>query len=341
MKRWYLYPFSILFHLVTFFRNKFYDWNIFSSKKVGIPTINVGNLSLGGNGKSPMVMYLVDLLNAHFRLGVLSRGYGRETKGYDFVNYDSTFKEVGDEAIQLFDRFKNKLVIGVCEDRVQGAKNLISTMNLEVLVLDDAYQHRRIKSGFNILMTDYHSPYFKDYLLPAGDLRESRNGAKRAQIIVVSKCPDDLTDVQKQEFISKINPKYYQKVFFSKIKYGDLVYSNQHQILVDDLSSYEVLLVTGIAKPDFFVKYVQQKASKVKHLKYRDHYHFKSSDIKEIKKEYDRLKGNKIILTTEKDYTRLKTFGWLMDKMYFLPIDMEIDETLLFNQTILKYVRKN
>lgn len=194
MKRWYLYPFSPIYHLVTGIRNKMYNWGLMKSVKFRTPIINVGNLSVGGSGKSPMVMYLAELLSKDFRTGVLSRGYGRQTKGYGVTNYDSNYKTVGDEAMQLFERFKNRFVITVCEDRVFGAKKVISDMDLDVLILDDAYQHRAIKAGFNILMTDYNDPYFKDYILPAGDLRESRKGANRADVIMVSKCPDNLTE---------------------------------------------------------------------------------------------------------------------------------------------------
>lgn len=195
MKRWYLYPFSLGYGFVTSVRNLFFNIGILSSKKFRTPIIGVGNLSVGGTGKSPIVMYLADILSKNQkRTGVLSRGYGRHTKGYEVVNYDSTYKMVGDEAMQLFERFKNRIVIAVCEDRVFGARKLIDDMDLNVLVLDDSYQHRYIKPGFNILLTDYSDPFFKDFVLPAGDLRESRSGYKRANMILVTKCPEDLTE---------------------------------------------------------------------------------------------------------------------------------------------------
>ena len=159
MKRWYLYPFSLGYHLATAIRNVMYNLGIYKSTTFKTPIINVGNLSVGGSGKSPMVMYIADLLSKHYRTGVLSRGYGRVTKGYGVTNYDSNYKTVGDEAMQLFERFKNRFVIGVSEERVPGAKKMINDMDLNVLVLDDAFQHRAIKPGFNILMTDYNDPY--------------------------------------------------------------------------------------------------------------------------------------------------------------------------------------
>ncbi len=341
MKRWYLYPFSVGYHAATSFRNALYSLGISKSTRFKTPIINVGNLSVGGSGKSPMVMYLADLLSRHYRTGVLSRGYGRLTKGYGITNYDSNYKTVGDEAMQLFERFKNRFVIGVSENRVPGATKMISDMDLEVLVLDDAYQHRAIKAGFNILMTDYNDPYFKDFLLPAGDLRESRSGAKRAQVIMVSKCPDDLTDEKKQYYLSRIKPQFNQKVFFSSIRYDENIYA-KNQILPDNnLSYYEILLITGIANPKPLVQHLSKFSHKVKHLKFKDHHNFSDADVKNILGEYQKMGDYKLILTTEKDYVRLKTFDYLRDIVYYWPINVVIDKKEEFNQIILNYVSKN
>ena len=341
MKRWYLYPFSLVYHFVTAMRNRMYDWGIFSSTKFKTPIIGVGNLSVGGSGKSPMVMYMADLLSKNFRTGVLSRGYGRKTKGYGIVNYESTYKMVGDEAMQLFERFRNRFVIGVCEDRVFGARKIIDDMDLDVLLLDDSYQHRRIKPGFNILLTDYNDPYFKDFLLPAGNLRESRRGAKRADLIVVTKCPEILTEEKKQFYINKIKPRHYQKVFFSSINYDENVVNKRQQIPVQNLNYYDILLVTGIANPSLILKELQKYTQKIKHLKYGDHHSFTIADIENIKKEYQKLGEYKIILTTEKDFVRLKYFDFMREKIYYWPINVEIDRKDEFNQIIENYVRKN
>ncbi|WP_213189789.1 tetraacyldisaccharide 4'-kinase [Cloacibacterium caeni] len=343
MKRWYLYPFSLVYHFVTALRNRMYDWGIFSSTKFKTPMIGVGNLSVGGSGKSPMVMYLADFLAKNFRTGVLSRGYGRKTKGYVIVNYDSNFKMVGDEAMQLFERFKNRFVIGVCEDRVFGAKKIIEDMDLDVLLLDDSYQHRRIKPGFNILLTDYNDPYFKDFVLPAGNLRESRRGAKRADIIVVTKCPENITEEKKQFYISRIKPRYYQKVFFSTINYDEEIFCFDPKLKLPDnnMSYYDILLITGIANPKTFVEEVKRYSSNVKHLRFKDHHSFTTEDISLIKKEYEKLGEYKLILTTEKDYVRLKGFDYLREKLYYWPINVEIDRAEEFNQIIQDYVRKN
>lgn len=341
MKRWYLYPFSLGYNLVTAVRNIFYNLGIYKSTKFKTPIINVGNLSVGGSGKSPMVMYLADYLSKYFRTGVLSRGYGRVTKGYYVTNYDSSYKTVGDEAMQLFERFKNRFVIGVSEERVPGAKKLIEDMDLGVLILDDAFQHRKIKAGFNILMTDYNDPYFKDFVLPAGDLRESRSGATRAQAIMVSKCPPDLSDEKKQYFISRIRPQHYQKVFFSSITYDENVYSKDSFLPDNNLGYYDILLITGIANPKPLLSHLSRFSQRVKHLKFKDHHNFSDADIKNIIAEYKKLGEYKMILTTEKDYVRLKTFDYLRDIVYYWPINVNIDRRDEFNQMIMDYVRKN
>ncbi len=341
MKRWYLYPFSVVYHIVTGIRNTFYNWGILKSTPFKTPIINVGNLSVGGSGKSPMVMHLSELLSKNRRTGVLSRGYGRKTKGYEVTNYDSDYKTVGDEAMQLFQRFKNKFVIAVSEDRVAGATKLIYDMDLEALVLDDAYQHRAIKAGFNILMTDYNDPYFKDFLLPAGDLRESRKGAKRANIIMVSKCPPDLTDEKKQYYISRIKPQYGQKVFFSSINYDENVYSHDQLLPDNNLADYDILLITGIANPKPLEQHLTKFSSKVKHLKFKDHHNFTKDDIQNIMKEYKKLGEYRLILTTEKDYVRLKTFDYIRDLVYYWPINVQINQQEEFNKIIQDYVRKN
>lgn len=341
MKRWYLYPFSPIYHLVTGIRNKMYNWGLMKSVKFRTPIINVGNLSVGGSGKSPMVMYLAELLSKDFRTGVLSRGYGRQTKGYGVTNYDSNYKTVGDEAMQLFERFKNRFVITVCEDRVFGAKKVISDMDLDVLILDDAYQHRAIKAGFNILMTDYNDPYFKDYILPAGDLRESRKGANRADVIMVSKCPDNLTEEKKQFYLSKIKPQHNQKVFFSSISYDEHIYNSKKELPDNNLAYYDILLITGIANPKPLLQHLSKFSSRVKHLNFKDHHNFSQNDIKDIMAEYKKMGEYRLILTTEKDYVRLKTFDYIRDLIYYWPINISIDRQAEFNKTILDYVRKN
>ncbi|MDO4763057.1 MAG: tetraacyldisaccharide 4'-kinase [Flavobacteriaceae bacterium] len=343
MKRWYLYPFSLVYHLITALRNRMYDWGILKSTRFRTPIIGVGNLSVGGSGKSPLVMYLAELLSEYGRTGVLSRGYGRKTKGYYVVNYDSNHLMVGDEAIQLFQRFKNKFVIGVCENRVFGAKKLITDMDLRVLILDDSYQHRAIKAGLNILLTDFNAPYFQDFLLPAGDLRESRRGAKRANIIIITKCPENLSQEVRQKYIDKIKPKHYQKIFFSYINYEGFLLSKSKKLPIENLIYYDVLLLTGIANPAPMLQELSKHISKgkIKHLSYKDHHNFDAQDVKKIAEEYRKLGQYKIILTTEKDFARLMGFDYFSDKLFYWPINIDLENKEVFNQIILDYVRKN
>lgn len=341
MKRWYLFPFSLVYHFLTSVRNLFYKVGIFKSTKFSTPIIGVGNLSVGGSGKSPMVMYLAKLLSKSLRTGVLSRGYGRKTKGYYVVNYDSNYLQVGDEAMQLFERFKNRFVIAVCENRVFGASKLIQDMDLGVLLLDDSYQHRAIKPGFNILLTDYNDPYFKDFVLPAGNLRESRRGSKRADIIMVTKCPEILSDEKKQYYISKIKPRSHQKVFFSSINYAEDVFSRTKKMPVENLKYYDILLVTGIANPTQMIKELSKYSQSIKHLKYKDHHVFTTQDIENIIAEYRKLGEYKIILTTEKDFVRLKNFDFFSEKLFYWPIDVEIDKEKEFNELVLGFVNGN
>lgn len=342
MKRWYLYPFSVLYSIGIRTRNAMYSLGLFTSTRFRTPIICVGNLSVGGSGKSPMVMYLASMLSSTGRTGVLSRGYGRLTKGYGVVNYESNYKTVGDEAMQLFERFKNKFVIGVSEKRVPGAKKLIEDMDLDVLILDDAMQHRAIKPGFTIMMTEYSNPYFNDYLLPAGDLREPRNSAKRADIIMVSKCPAQLTEEQKMLYISKINPLPHQHVFFSAIQYKDQIVNidSRKNLPDNNLAYYDILLITGIANPTPLVEHLKRFSPNFKHLKYKDHHHFTEKDIKKIFSEYKKMGKYKLILTTEKDFVRLKLYEHLRDYLYYWPIETRIDQQEKFNQIILDYVRK-
>jgi len=342
MNRWYLLPFSPIYGFIIFIRNLFFNLRILPSKKFDIPVIGVGNLSVGGTGKSPMVMYLSSLLSKNGkRTGVLSRGYGRSTKGYMLVNYDSTCKTVGDEAMQLFNRLRNSFSIAVCENRVFGATKLIKDMDLEALILDDSYQHRYVKPSLNILLTEYNNPFFKDYLLPAGNLRESSIGRKRADIIIVTKCPNNLSERRKRIFINKLNLKYSQRVFFSYIKYASEINSMHENLTIKVLETSEILLITGIANPAPLLEELNKYTSKIKHLKFRDHHSFTESDIENIINEYNRLGENRIMLTTEKDYVRLKIFNYLLeDCLYYLPINISINNSEDFDKIIIEHVLK-
>lgn len=341
IKRWYLLPFSLLYGIGVGLRNALYDLGIFRSVRFKTPIISVGNLSVGGSGKSPMVMHLVALLAENHRVGVLSRGYGRKTKGYRVVNYATEVFEVGDEAMQLFQRFKNRLSIAVSEKRVPGARRLIKNMALDVLILDDALQHRAIRPGLSILLTAYNDPYFQDYLLPAGNLRESRRGARRADLIVITKCPPHLSLEEQRRYAAQIPLKPGQRVFFSTVEYAEVLQSAETDRILPagSLPFRPVLAVTGIANPLPFILKIREWNEQAQHLSFRDHHEFTPADIQKIKKARESLGENALIVTTEKDFMRLQGYTELRENLYYWPIRTKMLEGDNFDQIIKNYVR--
>ncbi|MCB9202476.1 MAG: tetraacyldisaccharide 4'-kinase [Flavobacteriales bacterium] len=337
-----LLPFSGIFWIITTSRNLLYNWNILPSKSFATKNIVIGNLSTGGTGKSPMTMYLVDLLKDKGLVAVLSRGYKRKTRGFRVASYNTTEKEVGDEPMQFFNRFKNKIIVSVCESRVFGIKKLIEYYNPKIILLDDAYQHRKFKSDFNILLTDYENPYYEDYLLPAGNLRESKLFSNRANIIVVTKCPSSITEKEKEEIKTRLKPKPNQSVYFSSIVYSDKIHSSKHFISSNQFKDIDVLLVTGIAKSDNLEKYCALQFNSVLHKKFPDHYRYIQEDITSIRSEFEKISSRKkIILTTEKDFMRLSGYESIDNNLFFIPIEVEIDKKEEFNTQILNYAQKN
>ena len=341
MKRWYLFPLSLLYGLGTGIRNALYQVGLRRTTRFRTPFICVGNLSVGGTGKSPLVMHLAALLSKNYRTAVLSRGYGRYSKGYQVVNYSSTARTVGDEAMQLFMRFKNRIVIAVCEDRVSGARKLISDMEPGVVLLDDAMQHRAIQPSFTILTTSYQDPYYKDYLLPAGNLRESRSGAARADVILVTKCPEILPEEEKKLIRSKINPKPGQEVFFSSIGYEEFVINPKTNSTLPDnnLAYYDILLVTGIGDAAPLLQQIQKFQPRVQHLKYRDHHAYTQEDVQKIMAKFQSLGLYRLILTTEKDYVRLQEYSQLTPHLFYWPIETLVEHQHQFDQLILSHLQ--
>lgn len=337
-----LLPFSGLFWLGVSVRNLLFSTGIFKSKKFKVPIICVGNLSVGGTGKSPHVMLIADFLKDEFQTAMISRGYGRKTKGLKIANYNSKVYDIGDEPLQFFNRFKNKIVVAVCEKRTLGIRHLLKYYHSEVIIMDDGFQHRQVKPGFSVLLTDFNHPYTKDFLLPAGNLREPRSAAKRADVIIVTKCPDTFTVKQRDKIIKKIKPKKHQQVFFSKIVYAQAVLGTMYNLEADSWVDYDVILVTGIANSKSLVNFVKSKFKYVQHIDFPDHHNFSISDVQKINQEFENIKNiNKIILTTEKDYMRLKDERILVENLFYLPIQVELDNELMFKEIILNYVRKN
>ncbi len=307
-----LYPFSILYDAVTSLRNWAFNNGILEQKEFDIPIIAVGNLSTGGTGKTPMIEYLVRA-NPEKKIAVLSRGYGRDTTGYLELSEQDLPEKVGDEPLQIKIKFKDKIVSAVCEKRVQGIERLMNDHKLDLILLDDAFQHRHVKASHYVLLTSYDKLYVDDYLLPSGNLRESSRGAKRAKSIVVTKCPDNLSPIERDEIKSKLKLRSFQDLFFSTIQYDKFIYSNSGSISLNSLKGQEVTIVTGIAKPSFFVNYISEYVQG-DHLKYKDHHYFTNGEI-------NILKSKSLIITTEKDYMRLKNYH--LENIYYLPMEIK------------------
>lgn len=329
--RFLLFPFAVLYDLITSVRNIGYNSGFLRATSFERPVIAVGNLSVGGTGKSPQVEYLIRLL-AKKKTAVLSRGYKRKTKGYVLLDNSHDATQVGDEPLQFFRKFQD-ITVAVDADRVSGIRRLIEAENSEVIILDDAYQHRKVNAGLYILLTKYNDLYADDFILPTGNLRESRRGAKRAHVIVVTKCPNDLTKDQQHEIERKLNPLPHQQVFFTKIGYANEL-KGAHTMAIADLQNYEVLLVTGIAWPKPLLDFLDANGVSYKHLKYPDHHHFSSSDITSIEQEYHALKSSKkIMLTTEKDYVRLSdkitNLSYIEIETKFMLDQEDFDKTVL------------
>jgi tetraacyldisaccharide 4'-kinase len=322
---------------VTFLRNKLYDWGIFKSYVIPGKSICVGNLSTGGTGKTPHVAYLAEFLKKSRSTAILSRGYGRSTSGFHWVNASNKPSAVGDEPLFYASKFGTEVKVAVCEKREEGIKRIKKEHpENELIILDDAYQHRAVKAGFNVLLTDFNKPYYEDHVLPAGDLREWSFGKHRADCIIVTKCPTELEESAKKEIRGhlKFDP---QRVFFSHISYSEI-----RPLLLEVEEPANVLLVTGIANATPLLRHLTGHYS-VEHMEYGDHYSFTASDIKEIHQKFDTFASDpKIILTTEKDFMRLKDriSEWKLDQYpwYYQPISVEVEEEEKFKALINSYV---
>jgi tetraacyldisaccharide 4'-kinase len=336
-----LFPFSLLYAAVTRLRNFFYDKGWLKSYSFNIPVIAVGNLSVGGTGKTPMIEYLVRLLKDDHNLAILSRGYGRKTSGFLLGTQGTNAEKIGDEPYQFYRKFDD-VKVAVDENRVRGVQTLLEEKNPpDAVLLDDAYQHRRIRAGFYILMTSYGKLYSEDWVLPAGNLREPRSGSKRANVVVVSKCPDNMNENERNLICDRLNLNEDQEVFFTGIEYAGKAIGNKKELTLEELSSYQVLLVTGIANPSPLLEYLSQKEIDATHLKFSDHHQLSPGEHARIESAFGKLPGKKkTVLTTEKDYVR--NFESSELPVYYLPIQTRFyGGEELFKQIIHNYVRKN
>lgn len=344
-------PFALLYGLILFLRNWCYSAGLLTETSFELPIINVGNLAFGGTGKTPHIEYLIKLLKPTHKVAVLSRGYKRKTIGYFFASNESSAAEIGDEPRQIKQKFKDEIHLAVSENRVIGVPNLLfDAEDTDLILLDDAFQHRAIKAGLNILLTDYNNLFTQDYLTPAGTLREYRAGYKRADIIIVTKCNPDLQQAEKDIIKAQINPLAHQQVFFSYQKYDDLVpYFPQNTESHMDINSADLLIFSGIAKADSFENYLEQKAHKVLSAwRFGDHHDFTFEEISKLLTAFDNYDSkNKILVSTEKDAMRLQTDDYkeLLKNypIYYLPMQVAFFENdkEKFNQTILNYVEQN
>lgn len=328
--RFLLFPFAVVYDFVTRIRNLFFNTGVFKQTSFKTPVIVVGNLSVGGTGKTPQIEYLIRLLKDRYRTAVLSRGYKRKTVGFVLLNENHTAEDVGDEPLQYFNKFEN-ITVAVDANRVEGIANLIENNKPDVILLDDAFQHRKVKGSCNILLTKYDDLFVDDFLLPTGNLRESRWGAKRADVILITKCPRNLSQSEQHKIYQKLS-RFNKKVFFTCISYADKVLGSL-EIPTLELKNFEVLLITGIANPIPLVNYLKSLDVKFQHLKYADHHHFSENEIRDIEKTFNEMQSSKIILTTEKDYVRLVNS---IEDISYLPIETSFlnNESEVFNTLI-------
>jgi len=301
-----LSPFSLLYGIAISARNFLYNISFLKSNSFNLPVISIGNLSMGGTGKSPHIEYLVYLLKDFVKVATLSRGYKRKSRGFKIVHFNDQVENVGDEPLQFKRKFQS-IEVAVSESRTIGIpKLLIYNPQIQTILLDDAFQHRSVEPGLNILLTEYSNLFTKDYLLPSGRLREWRGSYKRADIIVISKCPDEITEEDRNRIIEEIKPYKHQRLFFSKYNYGYPYYifnTSQKLQLTEDI---DVLLVSAIANTDYLNHYLKTKVNSVKNVEYDDHHTFSNHDVSRIKLIFQNMKSQKkIIITTEKDAIRL------------------------------------
>jgi tetraacyldisaccharide 4'-kinase len=331
--RYILFPFVPVYYIITWFRNTLYDLGIKTSKTYEFPVICVGNLSVGGTGKTPMIEYLIKTINSNYKIAILSRGYKRNTKGFILANQNSTALSIGDEPYQIFKKFRH-IIVSVDANRQHGIAQLMELKGKpDVILLDDAFQHRKVNAGFNILLTDYSNLYCYDIVLPTGNLREPRIGSKRADVIIVTKCPNNLSESEKRALINKINPITHQQVFFSTVKYSNKIVGVNGSLNLKDVLNKPITVVTGIANPKPFLDFLNRETLQYEHLKFDDHHHFSNSQI-------DELKQKDFILTTEKDYVRLEPNFKDFNNLYYLPIEVELDQPVAFNTLVESFISK-
>ncbi len=321
-----LFPFSIVYGLVVYIRNRLYDWEIFKSQSFDIPVICVGNITVGGTGKTPHVEYLIRLYQDNYNVAVLSRGYGRKTKGFLWVETTDIAENVGDEPLQMKQKFPH-IAFAVDEKRARGIAQL-QERGYTLVILDDAFQHRAVKPSKSIVLMDYNRLPHKDYYLLSGNLRDGRYALKRADIVLVTKCPKQLSEKEKQQILVKNKVK--APCFFTHFEYGDFC-NLQTTKPIKSIAGFEVLLVTGIANPLPLRKHLEEKGARVKQLTFPDHHNYSENDLQKVNRAFSELSSSrKIIFTTEKDKVKLlpllQAKSELLSSFYYVPIRVVFEQ---------------
>lgn len=351
-----LYPIAWIYGAIVRTRNKLFDWGILQSKSFNVPTICVGNLAVGGTGKTPHTEYLIKLLSENYKVAVLSRGYKRQTSGFIKASPECNAYTIGDEPFQMYQKYPN-ITLAVDENRCHGIEQILASKEnkTDVILLDDAFQHRYVKAGLNILLTDYNHLFCDDALLPVGRLREPISGKNRAQIVIVTKCPKTIKPIDYNIIAKRLDLYPYQELYFSTFKYGNLqsVFNlhseeNSKERKLQTIIGADVLLVTGIVSPGPLYNELDYYARRIDSLAFDDHHLFTNKDIETIEERFQKLNpNNRLIVTTEKDAARLVNLeelsAELKSKIYALPITIKILQKQQdnFNQNIIGYVRKN
>jgi tetraacyldisaccharide 4'-kinase len=335
-----LRPLSAIYGLVTGARNKMFDCGLLSQRRFDIPVLVVGNIAVGGTGKTPHTEYLVERLRYRYNIGVLSRGYNRATKGFVLATSKTAAREIGDEPYQIYRKYGRDVMVAVCEDRCKGIEEMRRVdPNLNLIILDDAFQHRYVQPSLSIVLTEYSRPVFKDRLMPAGRLRESPDALQRADIVVVTKCPDTLQPLDYSLMARDLKLLAYQKLYFTQYSYGPLhpVFDDDPDQPVPNLSALgpddTVVALAGVANPRPFVRHIKQSGVNVKTLIFRDHHNFVRDDIVRLVEKIKSAKNpaSTIVVTTEKDAMRLRGFKnmrpGLRRRLFYLPIQVEFIRT--------------
>ncbi len=348
-----LYPISLLYGLITGFRNFLYDSGILSSVEFHFPVICIGNITVGGTGKTPHTEYIAGLLRENYKVATLSRGYKRKSRNFRIATTSSLVRDIGDEPLQIVRNFSDVLVT-VDRNRVHGVKSIMEAdPEIEVIILDDAFQHRRITAGFSVLLSDYERLFVRDHMLPYGNLRENKGNMRRADIILITKCPEDLSAIQRRLIVMEINKSPYQNLYFTSYRYNRPVpvFESPENSTQPDLSAGPgsgIILVTGIANPRPLKEHLQKSYTEIVHLSFPDHHNFSESDMSKISEAYNSLTSKtRYLFTTEKDAVRLREITNIAEPIrsafYFIPVGIYFlnEDKDEFDNLIIDYVRKN